>query len=174
MGLIVAQRVDSLLPKVPHLQTRCNDNIRVCSCGSIDLAHDPALVQEFQSSLLWGLSDPHPWTRREALRAFRRAPEFAKRALDGLVDISSYPGLLDLYLECSQHGLSPEKIIRAQDVPPKSLEAFHWAVGRPPAGLSRSRNSAAERIASAVVTEIVLPARKRGTPSLRAVPLEPH
>jgi len=54
---------------------------------------------KYHEKLLWGLSDPHPWVRRSAVKAFRNKPDMLVSAIPKNIDKSIYPGYIDLLLE---------------------------------------------------------------------------
>ncbi|MEP6756676.1 MAG: caspase family protein [Chthonomonadales bacterium] len=94
-----------------------------------DFALEGDSVQEFESSLLWGLSDPHPWVRREALRMFKKRTDFAIKVRVDLPDAMIYPGVVDLDLECLQNGLNLQEVVGTRDISSTVRSSLRWAAG---------------------------------------------
>lgn len=93
-----------------------------------DLGNSAELFGQFKEHVAWGLRDPHPWVRREALLAFRADTERASRAANGLLVSTRYPGRLDLILTAQAVGAFPVDRWAAVDLTGSEKRAMNWAV----------------------------------------------
>lgn len=58
--------------------------------------------EKYKSYLTWGLTDPHPWVRREAVLAYKHDLEAVKLAFSDTIDRRLYIGTFDLIISASR------------------------------------------------------------------------
>lgn len=91
------------------------------------LANQSQIKDTYRESLLWGITDPHPWVRRVAVSALRTERDAVNAARD-LFDMSLYPGVLDLHLEAFRLGLGCAQTLEAQSLTAVERGAISWAL----------------------------------------------
>ena len=121
-----------------HSDEQCRIQLQVCArVPSVevrmavfqDLRHAGAVFARYQESVAWGLEDPHPWVRREALVAFRRDSKMTSKALEVPLNSALYPGCLDFWLAAHTVGASPAGGWVGLDLTNSEKRAMDWAVG---------------------------------------------
>lgn len=64
------------------------------------ISFDEKLKEKYKEFFIWGLTDPHPWVRRSAIKLFDDNFELLKNtAFSDTIDMHLYPGVLDLIIE---------------------------------------------------------------------------
>lgn len=85
------------------------------------------LLEEHFNSLKWGLSDPHPWVKRTAIRVFINHQDLLKEAFTEKIDGKLYPGKLDFILEAISLGIDCEEYVDSLDLTANETNSLNWA-----------------------------------------------
>lgn len=67
------------------------------------MQYSPNIFEKYRSNISWGISDPHPWVRREAILAFKNYPEMIQLAFNDVIDRHLFIGTFDLIINASRY-----------------------------------------------------------------------
>lgn len=84
---------------------------------------NPELFIKYEKFLMWGLEDIHPWVRRAAIKAYKSINCDENVLYNSVIDVDylnpSFPGLLDIVLECpKKYKKRLEKYIKQKRILP--------------------------------------------------------
>lgn len=85
------------------------------------------LLKEYFNELKWGVSDPHPWVRRTAIRALQDYPDLVKEAFHEEVNGQLYPGKLDFIIEAITLGIDCDDYIAKHKLNRNESRSIEWA-----------------------------------------------
>ncbi|MCB5903805.1 caspase family protein [Bacillus cereus] len=82
---------------------------------------------EYHPLLKWGLSDPHPWVKRTAIRALQEQSTLLGEAFQEATNGQLYPGKLDFILEAISLGIDCNDYIVKHALIRSETESIKWA-----------------------------------------------
>lgn len=83
------------------------------------------IFKEYYESLKWGLTDAHPWVRREAIKVYGSCfSEYIKFAFEDIIDRTIYPGMFDMVIEAERLGYSISEYIEKYELTKNEIKAI--------------------------------------------------